>query len=203
MRAGAEREARIQAHRDVLRISGQWLVVRHDPQPAPEAHGVEILQPFALPGAIGDVLGADALRRQLQRAGQRDDGLGPGRFGRKQRLHHGLRPQADLARRGFEDGVVHRVGERHRHARRPRSRRIPRPPDRAPAGPPKVRGNPARLRLLSFQPEPSLQVMDVEAAFLEGRVAEDFLVQRRVGLDAVDHQFGQRVLHARDRRVRA
>ncbi len=42
--------------------------------------------------------------------------------------------------------------------------------------------------------------MDVQAAGLESRVVEDFLVQRHVGLDALDYHFRQRISHARHRR---
>src|SRR5690348_4749149 len=48
------------------------------------------------------------------------------------------------------------------------------------------------------QPKSPFQVVDVGAAFLEGRVIADFLVQRHVGLDAFDHHFRERILHARD-----
>src|SRR6185369_14859658 len=56
--------------------------------------------------------------------------------------------------------------------------------------------SPAALPL--FNPQPPLQVMNVQSAGLERRVIEDFLVQRDVGLDALDHHFRQRVFHARD-----
>ena len=98
---------------DGFGIAGGRLVVRHDPQPPAEAHGVEILQPLAFPDAIGDALDADALRGQVQCSGQHDDGFGRGRLGGEQRLQHRLRPQPHLAGRRLEDGVVDRVGERH------------------------------------------------------------------------------------------
>src|SRR5688572_18770961 len=53
----------------------------------------------------------------------------------------------------------------------------------------------------SLDPQPALQIVNVQAAGLERRVVEDLLVQRNVGLDALDDHFRQRVLHARDRGV--
>ena len=43
--------------------------------------------------------------------------------------------------------------------------------------------------------------MDVAAAFAETRVTHDLALQRNVGLDAVNHHFFERVLHAHDRNV--
>src|SRR5579872_2269008 len=55
----------------------------------------------------------------------------------------------------------------------------------------------------STQSEPPLQVVDVGAAFLEGRVVADLLVQRDVGLDSLDDHLRQRIFHARDGGVAA
>ena len=41
--------------------------------------------------------------------------------------------------------------------------------------------------------------MNIRTTLLERGVLEDFLVQRDVGLDAFDHDLGERVLHARER----
>src|SRR5690606_11468881 len=44
-----------------------------------------------------------------------------------------------------------------------------------------------------------LQIMDAGAALVEARVQHQRLVQRDVGLDALDHHLGQRDAHAADR----
>src|SRR5579863_1449505 len=51
----------------------------------------------------------------------------------------------------------------------------------------------------STQSEPPLQVVNIGADLLERGVVADLLVQRHVGLDALDDHLGERVLHACDR----
>src|SRR3954447_26411978 len=53
------------------------------------------------------------------------------------------------------------------------------------------------------QPQPPLQVVNVRAALLKGRMVEDFLVEGHVGLDSFDDHLCERVLHARDRGLAA
>ena len=46
--------------------------------------------------------------------------------------------------------------------------------------------------------ESALEIVDVETALRERCMRQDFLVQRRIRLDALDHHFRQCVTHARD-----
>src|SRR5690606_40650400 len=55
-----------------------------------------------------------------------------------------------------------------------------------------------RQRLVAALGQALLQVMDVLPALLEADVAHDPLLQRDVGLDAVDHHLAQRHPHAAD-----
>ncbi len=59
VRAGAEGEPRVERDHDRLRVAHR-LVVRAHPQPRPEAHGMEVLEPLALPDAIRDRARGDA-----------------------------------------------------------------------------------------------------------------------------------------------
>src|SRR5579871_5936744 len=56
----------------------------------------------------------------------------------------------------------------------------------------------ARSEPVLAKSQPALEVVDVRAAFLEGGVIEDLLMERDVGLDALDHHLRERVLHAGD-----
>ena len=61
MRAGAKCEARIELdeawrQRGLAVVELRALSAGADPQPLAEAHGAEVLEPFAFPGAIGDLL---------------------------------------------------------------------------------------------------------------------------------------------------
>ena len=58
-----------------------------------------------------------------------------------------------------------------------------------------------RTRPGLLEPESALEVVDVRAAVAEGRVLKISWCSGDVGLDAFDHHLGQRVAHARDRRV--
>src|SRR5665213_1130154 len=51
---------------------------------------------------------------------------------------------------------------------------------------------------VSFESQSAFEIMNVEAATLEGRVRQDLLMQGGVGLDALDHQFSERIAHPRD-----
>ena len=66
MRAGAEGKSGIQVHHDRTRraVTSSW---NGTSTAAAEAHGVEVLEPFTLPGAIGNV-GADLRRRHAPAA---------------------------------------------------------------------------------------------------------------------------------------
>ena len=114
MRAGAERQARIQAHDDGVGVVRWRLMARHDPQPAAETHRMEVLEPLALPDLVLDACHADMVGRQVERLCQLQDGGGAVRLGVENRLKHGMWPQAQFARRGFQDRVIDRVGQRHR-----------------------------------------------------------------------------------------
>ena len=70
MSAGAEREARIELEDDLRRLI-RPLARRRDPEPLAEAHGPEILEPFALPGAVLDVLDRDGAGRQAKHGRER------------------------------------------------------------------------------------------------------------------------------------
>ena len=113
MRAGAEGQAGIQPDDHGSGISRWRLVTGNDPQPPAEAHGMEVLQPFALPHPIGQAFGADGVRGNAERLGQHDDGGGVRSLGVEHRLQHGLRPEPQFTGRRLEDGVIHRVGQRH------------------------------------------------------------------------------------------
>ena len=56
-------------------------------------------------------------------------------------------------------------------------------------------GAPAACSRGLFQAEPALEIMDVQAALTEGRMPEDFLVERDVGLDPFNHHFGESIAH--------
>src|ERR1700683_1309132 len=53
----------------------------------------------------------------------------------------------------------------------------------------------------SLEAQTALEVVNIQATALEGRMRQDLLVKRGIGLDALDHQFGERVAHTRDRRI--
>src|SRR5208282_5957651 len=53
----------------------------------------------------------------------------------------------------------------------------------------------------SLEAESTLQIVDVETALAERAVAEDLLVQGRIGLDARDDHLRERVAHPRDGRL--
>ena len=75
------------------------LVPRADPQPAPEAHGVEVAQPFALPDPIGHRARPQSQRLDPERGAPASRSVrAPASLGAEQRLQPGLRPQAHLAR---------------------------------------------------------------------------------------------------------
>ena len=65
MSAGAESEARIELE-DHFRRLIRLLARRRDPEPLAEAHRAEILEPFAFPGAVLDVLDPDGAGRQAK-----------------------------------------------------------------------------------------------------------------------------------------
>src|ERR1700733_14481329 len=58
VRAGAESEPGVERHYHGVGIDDP-LVARADPQPPPEAQRVKVLEPLALPGAIGQRRGGD------------------------------------------------------------------------------------------------------------------------------------------------
>src|SRR3954454_22637366 len=72
-----------------------------------------------------------------------------------------------------------------------------------PAHPARMTAARNRSRRSLTQPQPPLQVVNVRAALLKGRMVEDFLVEGHVGLDSFDDHLGERVLHARDRGLAA
>ena len=204
MRAGAEGQARVEAHDDAPpdRVGG-WLVVGTTHSRRPKRIGVEILQPLALPDAIGERSDANAAAGTSSARGQDHDRPPAWRLSAANSAcstvcgHSRTSPGA-----GSRMASSHCVGQRHRQRAGVEAGLLgalgvepfqvdAAAPDRPDTGPGAVSQVLAR-RL--FQPEPPLQVVDVEAALAEGRVVEDLLVQRGVGLDALDHQLGQRVL---------
>src|SRR2546421_5929081 len=193
MSAGAERQPRIERDHDRAGLCDALMVWAY-PQTPSEAQRVRVSEPLALPDALGQLVHADEVGVQTQRRSERapDAGRVVGLY--EQALQKGPRPQTELSGQGLEHRIITGVDERDRtRAAGPaglfRGLRIQRYEiDRQL----QVRGH--RLA----QTQPSLEVVDVGAALLEGRVVADLLVQRHVGLDAFDHHFGQRILHARD-----
>lgn len=78
--------------------------MRADPQPPAETHGVEVAQPFALPGAVGHLARAQERRIDAEGAAQRTYGPVAIRFRWEQGLDVGRRPEPELSRRRLEDG---------------------------------------------------------------------------------------------------
>jgi hypothetical protein len=118
MSAGAERQPRIERHHD--RVGrGHALVMRADPQPPPEAHGVKVPQPLALPGPIGHLPRGDAggiePQGRAQRAAQRRRIRRPD----EQAAQARRRPQTELAGGRLEHRVIGCIdeGDRTRTAR--------------------------------------------------------------------------------------
>src|SRR5256884_1068040 len=193
MTAGAERQPRIERDHDRAGL-GDALMVWAYPQTLSEAQPVKVPEPLALPDALGQLVHADEVRVQTQRRSERAPDAGRVVGLHEQALQTGPRPQTDLSGQGLEHRIITCVDERDRtRAAVPagifRGLRIQRSEIERQL---QVRGH--RLA----QTQPSLEVVDVGAALLEGRVVADLLVQRHVGLDAFDHHFGQRILHARD-----
>ena len=52
-----------------------------------------------------------------------------------------------------------------------------------------------------FEAQTTLEIMNIEAAALKGRMRQDFLMQGRIGLDALDDEFGECIAHAGDGRL--
>ena len=107
MRAGAEREARIQPHDGGigrLRVVGQLAIPRHDPRARAEGQRHVLVHPRALPILVGDV--AESRARPVERRIERiERGEQHQRIGvvREQRGQHEFAPQRRFTDTGFED----------------------------------------------------------------------------------------------------
>src|SRR5512146_1662327 len=147
---------------------------------------MEIAQPLALPGTIGYFAHLQPPRVEAEGAAQALHDAVAIRIRREQRPDARRGPQPELPRRGLEDrrGVtLVRIdeGDGDRAAGKTGGLGIVR---RKASEIPADLAKSARNRLP--QPEAPFQIVDVSAALLERAVVADFLVQRHVGLDALD-----------------
>ena len=111
MRAGAEGKARIEFEHDGRCLS-RPLSGRADPQALPETHRAEVLEPFALPGAIGEMLDADRGGLQPEHGFERRSEQGRLRGLGEERAQANLMPERRRTGRGLEQGLVARVCQR-------------------------------------------------------------------------------------------
>ena len=124
MSARAKGEPRVERHANRVRVSGS-LAIRADPEAAPEAHRVEVTQPFALPEPVLEQLEVERRRRRQELDETGFDGSAVGI-----RLEQGAdpdrRPQGRFARGGLENGIVGRVLEGYRGRAEQRQRLLDR-----------------------------------------------------------------------------
>src|SRR5215472_6259874 len=110
MRAGAEGESGIERHDHGARLIDA-LVARANPQPPAEAQRMKVLEPFALPDAVGDVLRADQSGCDPESGAECVDEVAGIVTLREQAPDARRGPQAELPRRRLQDWVVVRIDE--------------------------------------------------------------------------------------------
>src|ERR1700738_422490 len=113
MTAGAERQPRIERHHDRAGLSDALMVWAY-PQTLPEAQRVKVLEPLALPDALGQRLGADEGGIHTQGRAERAPDCGRVVGLPKQALETGPWPQTELSGQGLEHRIVPRVGGGYR-----------------------------------------------------------------------------------------